>query len=43
MPSFQSAAILPPISRRNPTKYMLAHFMTHLLIRPDSCVATGLV
>jgi hypothetical protein len=31
MPSFQSAASTPPISRTNPTKYIAAHFMTCLL------------
>jgi hypothetical protein len=32
MPSFQSAARTPPMSKTNPKKYIPAHFMAHLLI-----------
>src|SRR5262249_22645203 len=32
MPSFQSAATPPATSRTNPTKYIPAHFMAHLLV-----------
>jgi hypothetical protein len=32
MPSFQSAARTPPMSKANPKKYIAAHFMAHLLI-----------
>jgi hypothetical protein len=32
MPSFQSAARTPPMSKINPRKYIPAHFMAHLLI-----------
>src|SRR5687768_477369 len=34
MPSFQSAARTPPMSKTNPRKYIPAHFMAHLLIGP---------
>src|SRR5688572_25816302 len=32
MPSFQSAARTPPMSKANPKKYIPAHFTAHLLI-----------
>src|SRR5690349_12562651 len=31
IPSFQSAARTPPMSKANPKKYIPAHFMAHLL------------